>query len=251
MLHYIRSIEKTDPKEKQYFEDHEKRFYETLRLVSKVLTPESKVLDIGSYPAVMPALIRKYIGPSVSCCGLKKESLKVFNPEYGDEFYFHVDACNVEEEALPYADASFDFVLCCEVLEHMARDPMFMASEINRVLKWNGLLLLTTPNLACLRSVKGVLEAWHPYLMSEYVIGSPDRHCREYTVHEVRHLLECGGFEVVSLDTKDVWNGFDPSVIEMLKKLGKSTDFRGDDTFALMRKKSLIIERYPDKFYVR
>jgi len=40
-------------------------------------------------------------------------------------------------------------------------------------------------------------------------------------------------------------------IIEMLEKLGKSTDFRGDDTFALVRKKSSVLERYPSKFYVK
>ena len=44
---------------------------------------------------------------------------------------------------LPFPDASFDVVLCSEVFEHL-KDPKQGASEFRRVLKPEGLLLLTT-----------------------------------------------------------------------------------------------------------
>jgi 2-polyprenyl-3-methyl-5-hydroxy-6-metoxy-1,4-benzoquinol methylase len=48
-------------------------------------------------------------------------------------------------ERLPYADSSFDLVWCSEVIEHL-RDPAFSASELLRVLKPGGRLVVTTPN---------------------------------------------------------------------------------------------------------
>ncbi len=42
----------------------------------------------------------------------------------------------------------FDVALCCELIEHLAEDPMHMLLELNRVLRWGGLLILTTPNIA-------------------------------------------------------------------------------------------------------
>lgn len=44
---------------------------------------------------------------------------------------------------LPFKDGEFGFVLCTEVLEHV-KDPKTVISEINRVLKTGGKLVLTT-----------------------------------------------------------------------------------------------------------
>ncbi len=50
---------------------------------------------------------------------------------------------------LPYADATYDFVLCSHVLEHV-EDPVKAISEIRRVLKPNGVALLMVPILLTL-----------------------------------------------------------------------------------------------------
>lgn len=47
-------------------------------------------------------------------------------------------------EQLPFADASFDAVLCLETIEHV-RVPVDLGSEIMRVLKPGGLCMITTP----------------------------------------------------------------------------------------------------------
>jgi len=45
---------------------------------------------------------------------------------------------------LPFADATFDSILCNQVLEHIFEPTMFL-NEIHRVLKPGGILLLTVP----------------------------------------------------------------------------------------------------------
>lgn len=49
-------------------------------------------------------------------------------------------------EKLPYEDYSFDVVTSFQVIEHVS-EPSVMLSEIKRILKPDGILLLTTPNL--------------------------------------------------------------------------------------------------------
>jgi 2-polyprenyl-3-methyl-5-hydroxy-6-metoxy-1,4-benzoquinol methylase len=52
--------------------------------------------------------------------------------------------CHQDIQNMTFADASFDAVLCIEVLEHVA-NPFATARELARVLRPNGRLLLTTP----------------------------------------------------------------------------------------------------------
>jgi SAM-dependent methyltransferase len=51
------------------------------------------------------------------------------------------------EDGLPFLDDSFDVVWCTEVLEHM-NSPGFLLRECRRLLRDEGLLLLTVPNSA-------------------------------------------------------------------------------------------------------
>jgi 2-polyprenyl-6-hydroxyphenyl methylase / 3-demethylubiquinone-9 3-methyltransferase len=65
-------------------------------------------------------------------------------------------------ESLPFADASFDIVYCCDVLEHVA-DLEKVITEIARVLKKDGIFFYDTINrtlLSKLISIK-VLQEWN------------------------------------------------------------------------------------------
>lgn len=48
-------------------------------------------------------------------------------------------------QRLPFGDGGFDLIWCSEVIEHL-QDPAFALSELRRVTKPGGLLVLTTPN---------------------------------------------------------------------------------------------------------
>ncbi|MFX0140357.1 MAG: class I SAM-dependent methyltransferase, partial [Candidatus Hodarchaeota archaeon] len=48
-------------------------------------------------------------------------------------------------ERLPYREESFDFVIALDVLEHIENDKL-AASEISRILKKNGIALITVPH---------------------------------------------------------------------------------------------------------
>ena len=83
---------------------------------------------------------------------------------------------------LPFADASFDLVLCAETIEHV-RDVQLLLSEIRRVLVPAGELALTTP--------------------ANFGFGpSPDPlspHLRFFTRRSLRRLLDAMGFDARSL----------------------------------------------------
>ncbi|MBI2613580.1 MAG: class I SAM-dependent methyltransferase [Candidatus Levybacteria bacterium] len=49
------------------------------------------------------------------------------------------------EKGLPFENKTFDLIWCTEVLEHL-KNPEFLIKEIGRVMKKNGVAILTTPN---------------------------------------------------------------------------------------------------------
>jgi SAM-dependent methyltransferase len=80
--------------------------------------------------------------------------------------------------AIPHDSASFDLVLCIEVLEHLADDELAL-HEIARVLKPGGALILSLP-----------YRRWFPYYFT--AMG----HFRHYTRTEVESLLDRSGFSL-------------------------------------------------------
>jgi SAM-dependent methyltransferase len=67
--------------------------------------------------------------------------------------------------ALPFADGSFDVVTSFETVEHLDARPQFLA-ELRRVLKSNGVLVLSTPNAHYTLPVAG--KPRNPYHVHEY-----------------------------------------------------------------------------------
>jgi len=62
--------------------------------------------------------------------------------------------------ALPFPDASFDAVVSFETLEHIAAQEPFLA-EVRRVLRPDGLLILSCPNKAEYSDRRGVTNEFH------------------------------------------------------------------------------------------
>lgn len=101
---------------------------------------------------------------------------------------------------LPISDASVDAVVSFHSLEHWHHSPRPLFSEVTRILKPGGALIIGCPNVANLRkrlwllAGKTNLSSLHEW----YVDGEPEfrGHVREPTVKELRKLLEWNGFAV-------------------------------------------------------
>jgi len=243
---------------REYLQTHDSRFEKTLAMTPPGMAGD-RVLEMGAYMQITPALKFKlgygevrgcYYGPA------GQTERKTATSETGATFVCDIDLFNAESDRFPYPDGHFKTVLCCELLEHLPNDPMFMMSEINRILKPGGYLLLTTPNIASLRSIAAVMQGFHPQLFSTYLRpkeGETDaRHHREYTCQEIKRLLENSGFEVVRLDTGPFHAEHRPEygwVEHLLERYILSKELRGDGIYVLGRKTGPVRERYPAWLY--
>jgi SAM-dependent methyltransferase len=184
------------------------RFMRTLDLVPAGESGQQCV-EIGSIPYTFTLLMKKlrpYALTLVDCAVANSVSeherecvVQVRLPSFGEVHELHSHLFDIEYEDLPFADHSFDGALCCEVLEHLTANPIKMLANIHRILKPNGWLVLTTPNVANLGNILALLHGRNVYRPYELVFGPAWRHNREYTAAEVSELLSMTGFVVDSI----------------------------------------------------
>lgn len=83
---------------------------------------------------------------------------------------------------LPFEDASADYVLCLEVMEHL-ENPTYFLAEVKRVLKPRGKLVLSVPNAYC----------WMELLDNLRRVRDVEGHIATFTHQNIDALLRfCG-----------------------------------------------------------
>lgn len=165
------------------------RFYQKLGAIVAELAPQS-VLDAGCGEGetirrlgnLLPALLVGFdLNPdSVAWCAANFPGR-----QFSVEDIFH----------LPYPDASFDLVLCLEVLEHLDR-PAAALSELSRVARQA--VVVSVPH-----------EPWFRLgnlLRGKYLSrwGDHPEHIQHYNRHSLARLL-AGAAEVVRIESAFPW----------------------------------------------
>jgi glycosyltransferase involved in cell wall biosynthesis/SAM-dependent methyltransferase len=202
---------------KSYVTADFKRFVYTLGLV-----PERsglRVLELGANPYFTTVLLSKFRNTELHLANFfdhpeQSGRQRVTIHKTNETFDFDYRQFNVEEDSFPYEDDQFDVVLFCEIIEHLLSDPARALSEIRRVLKPGGVLVLTTPNVTRLDNVRKIIAGeniYDPY--SGY--GPYGRHNREYTPQDLFRLLTANGFHVGTIFTADVNPGHTSSRVSL------------------------------------
>lgn len=203
-----------------YFNVSRQRYLATLQLVPH-LNQKSRVLDVGSGYGHLSIMIKKIFGYDVYALDHRSTIAESLN-SYG----IHFSMCDLISDDLPFEDNFFDIVMNCELIEHLFTLPQRLFYEIRRVLKPQGKIVLTTPNLYSLYkrirfllgkriierlSVPGdkpfLPEYLHDYSQVHSLTqtrlharpGFGGTHLREYDIKELRALLNETGFQVIKV----------------------------------------------------
>lgn len=136
-------------------------------------------------------------GEGVLSQRLKELGFKVLAADL-DPFKFKAKGIEIKKVdlngPLPYQENLFDYVVCIEGIEHL-ENPYHLIKGFRRVLKANGLLLLSTPNtLSVYSRLRYLLFGWpDPW--------PPDYHINPIGWIELRRILEKGGFVIEEIFT--------------------------------------------------
>lgn len=99
------------------------------------------------------------------------------------------------EDGLPFEDAAFDVVNAGEVVEHLY-DTKFFFMECRRVLKNDGLLIFTTPNLNSMENRIRIVLGGYPSMMGAYPEDHFGDHVRVFNMKKIGELCRQTGFEL-------------------------------------------------------
>jgi SAM-dependent methyltransferase len=187
------------PRFERYLRHHRRRIAFDLDLVGQYAPPGAKIVEFGATPLFMTVPLASLsldvvgidLDPSRFSKAIERHKLCVFQ-------------CDIEQERVPLPDNTFDLALFNELFEHLRFNPLFTMREIHRLLKPNGILLLSTPNLASLKgyinflfngkgfSLCGDIYEEHIKCERDGYVG----HIREYTPREITDFLTIMGFQV-------------------------------------------------------
>ena len=151
---------------------------------------KGNILELGCGIGVFSAAIAR-LGQNVTALDLV---VNKWLPDHGIETV----ACDILTEPFPFPDASFDLVTMFDIIEHLHGSPRHALSEVFRVLRPGGYIIVETPNIANLRRRLVLLFGKNP-MPIKYFYESPypfAGHVYEYTGSDLENAIQWSGFEI-------------------------------------------------------
>jgi len=216
-----------------------------------------RVLEISSFLGVVDIALSK-IGFEVYTYDIPEFQKNSTLNEIYEKFNIHPSSGylkDVWQNGLPYPDNHFDAVILSEVIEHLNFNPLPVFQEINRILKKDGILYITTPNqVNFMNRIKIILGRSIRNSLSDSVTQLDQTkhticgiHWREYTLEELIQLLEIMGFTIAHYTYSSMANkNTSPFIKKFFYTAGSLIFPRLADSITVISKKK---EYKPMKFW--
>jgi len=198
---------KSEINEKIYskvFSESNERYHieqkEKLERIVDLFEPCDRVLDIGCGDGWFGKRIIEDFGADVHGVDISKEALKK-----AELSGLKVKRQDLDGNKLSYPNNYFDAVLCGDILEHLINTEFFL-KELRRVLKKNGFLILSVPNIATYYNrllllagkfpigIESASELVFPPIKAKGLYNTG--HVRAYTKETLTKLIVYHGFRI-------------------------------------------------------
>lgn len=163
------------------------------------INPTQKVLNVG---CGLCAQVVAY-GPSFSwMVGLDvQHSRLVKAKKITSHHRLPVDFCQAAAEFLPFQGESFDTLLAIDLIEHV-KDPEKVISELHRVCKQKGQLLITFPAMhdRIVHFASFLRKIFLPFYKSRHKVKEgwdPDQHNQEFSLKKWKMMMQRRGFRLI------------------------------------------------------
>lgn len=184
---------------RRYALNHRHRLAGDLMIVADYVTrvPGARIVEFGTSPAILTLAMQR-LGYDVTGLDLAPERLS----DVAALKSLTIHKVDFETQRIPAADGAFDLALLNEVFEHMRINLIRTMTEVHRVIRPGGTLILSTPNLRSLRGLWNLLRHHVGVHVARSIFEEFEKltlyghmgHVREYTAHEVSTFLARVGF---------------------------------------------------------
>lgn len=178
------------PKILRHFLENRERIIYTVEFLRKIGICEKRVCEIGAGGIALACKQELKADVDIYDCS------EWFKPVY-DEFSIPWNFLNLNDpSSFINLKHSYDIILLCEVIAHIAYWPVNILAEFKSALKQGGMLVITTQNLHRLSNRIRMLvgkRIFANFVPEELIMA----HLREYTPEEVAFLLHKAGFPEV------------------------------------------------------
>ncbi len=149
-----------------------------------------RLLDVGCGEGIIAPFLKGKVfniyGIDKSKENLKEASRRGLITKYID----------LDKKKIPFSDCYFDVVTCLDVIEHV-RSPVSLVREIYRVLKKDGLLIFSTPNIRFSDHLLRLIINGHFPLTSEDKSAYDGGHIHYFTFSDIKEILNSVGFVII------------------------------------------------------
>lgn len=177
------------------------------RIVERLeLKAGDKVLEVGCGNGYYLSLLNR-LNLNVSLTGIDNDKMALFDAQrfIGDE---RIKLILADATKLPFKSNSFDKVICSEVIEHVRSDKKVL-QEIFRVLKKEGVMVLTTCNIRYpffWDPINWLLQhIFKTHIKSGFWSGIWNQHLRMYEKKDVEKLVVNTNFKVSLSEALTSW----------------------------------------------
>jgi len=170
----------------------------TLLTFLKDCQANKKILEVGSVPGFFTVLL-KQLKYDITGVDINPALIGGLWKKYG----VIVHKIDIEREALPFDSGLFDVIFFAEVLEHLRINPLNALREVYRVLKPNGKIIISVPNITPIHRIHFLIgKDYQGNIVKEFEkldwLGHMG-HFRLYSISEVKNILEYIGFHLQSI----------------------------------------------------
>lgn len=179
----------------QYYKNEKARYWRSLEYLCRLDIPtHPQILEIGGGQI---AVLRKALyGDNCTVGDISQRYIEPLRKNGID--FVTLDLMN--EEPLEITQ-QFDLIIMLEVIEHVPLPAHLIFERLKPLLKPNGILFLTTPNLFRLRNLIRMIRGTE--FLDRFTVPQPGHslgHQLEYSAEHMRWQLERAGMRVIMLE---------------------------------------------------
>ncbi|ABA58638.1 Glycosyl transferase, family 2 [Nitrosococcus oceani ATCC 19707] len=203
-------------KEHLYIREFDPQGADSLAKIARLIRPHTQVLDLGTGPGVLGKYLSTALGCVVDGVEMSGDQARLAKPFYrylriadletaqlaalfpdqgaGSETEYSIDTSSTD----PKKDTHhrYDYIVCADVLEHL-KNPGAVASQLPALLKPQGRVLLSIPNIAHAGVIAELLAGEFRY-RPEGLLDST--HLRFFTRKSLLEFLNCHGLVPLSVE---------------------------------------------------